>query len=47
METKQKIIANVKSPSKDAHIREGIGFSLSEIKQAGRNLGILKEMNIF
>jgi predicted flap endonuclease-1-like 5' DNA nuclease len=46
METKQKIIANVKSPSKDAHIREGTGFSFSEIKQAGKNLAILKELNI-
>jgi hypothetical protein len=46
METKQKIIANVKSPSKNAHKREGNGFSLSEIKQAGRNLDILKQMDI-
>ncbi|MFW9819925.1 MAG: helix-hairpin-helix domain-containing protein [Candidatus Thorarchaeota archaeon] len=46
METKQKIIANVRSPSKDANIREGTGFSLSEIKQAGRDLNILKKMNI-
>jgi predicted flap endonuclease-1-like 5' DNA nuclease len=46
METKPKIIASVKSPSKDAHIRKGTGFSISEIKQAGRNLDIIKEMNI-
>lgn len=46
METKQKILADVKSPSKDAHIRKGSGFSLSEIKQAGKNLEILKELNI-
>ncbi len=46
METKQKIIADVRSPSKDAHIRKGSGFSLSEIKQAGKNLEILKELNI-
>ncbi|MFX0020853.1 MAG: helix-hairpin-helix domain-containing protein [Candidatus Hermodarchaeota archaeon] len=46
METKQKIIAEVKSPSKDAHPREGIGFSLGEIKQAGKDINILKQLNI-
>jgi ribosomal protein L13E len=46
METKQNIIADVKSPSKDAHIREGTGFSLSEIIQAGRNINVLKDLNI-
>ncbi len=46
METKQKLIADVKSPSKDGHKREGIGFSLSEIKQAERNIEMLKDLNI-
>jgi predicted flap endonuclease-1-like 5' DNA nuclease len=46
METKQEIIAEVRSPSKDAHKRDGTGFSLSEIKQAGKNVDILKQMNV-
>jgi predicted flap endonuclease-1-like 5' DNA nuclease len=46
METKQKIIAEAKSPSKNVHIRDGTGFSLSEIKKAGKTVNMLKEMNI-
>ncbi|MFX1311489.1 MAG: ribosomal protein L13e [Promethearchaeota archaeon] len=46
MESKQKLIATVKSPSKDAHIRKGEGFSLNEIKQAGLTIKLLKELNI-
>ncbi len=46
METKQKPIADVKSPSKKAHLREGCGFSLNEIKQAGKSINLLKQQNI-
>jgi hypothetical protein len=46
MESKQKPIALVKSPSKDAHIREGEGFSLNEIKQAGKTIKLLEDLNI-
>jgi len=46
MESKQKLIAVVKSPSKDAHFREGEGFSLKEIKQAGKTVKLLEDLNI-
>jgi ribosomal protein L13E len=46
METKEKLIAVVKSPSKDAHLRAGEGFSLNEIKQAGKTVKILEDLNI-
>ena len=46
MESKQKIIASVKSPAKDAHLRESNGFSLKEIKEAGKSISLLKELNI-
>ena len=46
MESKQKLIAVVKSPSKDAHLREGEGFSLNEIKQAGKTVKLLEDLNI-
>ncbi|MFX1301964.1 MAG: ribosomal protein L13e [Promethearchaeota archaeon] len=46
MESKQKLIAMVKSPSKDAHLREGEGFSLNEIKQAGKTIKFLENLNI-
>jgi len=46
MESKEKLIAIIKSPSKDAHLREGDGFSLNEIKQAGITVKLLKELNI-
>ncbi|MFX1395087.1 MAG: helix-hairpin-helix domain-containing protein [Promethearchaeota archaeon] len=39
-------IAKVKSPSRDAHLREGNGFSLSEIKAAGKTIAFLKEFNV-
>ncbi|TFG08252.1 MAG: hypothetical protein EU539_02925 [Promethearchaeota archaeon] len=46
-ETKiQKPIPLVKSPSKDKHLRKGKGFSLGEIKKAGKNVPLLKEFNI-
>jgi large subunit ribosomal protein L13e len=46
MESKEKIIAKVKSPSKDAHIREGKGFSLKEIEKAGKSVQLLEDLNI-
>ncbi|MFW9829726.1 MAG: helix-hairpin-helix domain-containing protein [Candidatus Thorarchaeota archaeon] len=46
METKQKITAKVKSPSKDARLREGKGFSLNEIGKAGKSIELLKDLNI-
>jgi len=46
MESKEKLIAIVKSPSKDAHLREGKGFSLNEIKQAGITVKLIKDLNI-
>jgi len=46
MESKQKIIAYVKSPSKKAHIREGKGFSLSEIKEAGKRVESIRKLKI-
>jgi len=46
MESKEKLIAIVKSPSKDAHLRGSEGFSLNEIKQAGITVKLLKDLNI-
>ncbi|MFX0104802.1 MAG: ribosomal protein L13e [Candidatus Hodarchaeota archaeon] len=46
MESKQKPVALVKSPAKDAHLREGKGFSLNEIKQAGKTPKLLEDLNI-
>ena len=46
MESKQKITAYVKSPAKDAHIREGKGFSLSEIREAGKRIESLRTLKI-
>ena len=42
----KKIVASVKSPARDAHSRVGSGFSLSEIKAAGKTIMLLKELNI-
>ncbi len=39
-------IAMVKSPSRTQHYREGDGFSISEIKKAGKSVQLLKELNI-
>lgn len=44
--TVKKTIATVKSPSREGHIREGNGFSLTEIKAAGKTIAFLKELNI-
>lgn len=46
MESNQPITASVKSPSKDAHLRLGNGFSLGEIKQGGKTVKLLQDLNI-
>lgn len=46
MENKPKMVALVKSPSKNAHIRKSEGFSLREIKEAGKTIDLLKKANI-
>ena len=45
-ETKDKPIAIVKSPCVDSHERPGSGFSLAEIKAAGKTIMFLKQLNI-
>ncbi|MGQ4874133.1 MAG: ribosomal protein L13e [Promethearchaeia archaeon] len=45
-QTEQKLIAKVISPAKDHHIRKGKGFSLKEIKEAGKSVKLLKELGI-
>ncbi|MFW9989116.1 MAG: ribosomal protein L13e [Candidatus Odinarchaeota archaeon] len=46
MEKEPLLIALVNSPAKDAHKRKGSGFSLKEIKDAGKNIQLLKSLNI-
>jgi predicted flap endonuclease-1-like 5' DNA nuclease len=46
MEDSKNIVAMVISPAKDAHHRNGKGFSLSEIKEAGKIVNLLRELNI-
>ena len=46
MENNKNNIAVAISPAKDAHIRKGKGFSLSEIKEAGKTVGLLRESNV-
>jgi ribosomal protein L13E/predicted flap endonuclease-1-like 5' DNA nuclease len=48
LEKKQSIIPIpiIKSPAKDAHLREGSGFSLLEIKSAGYELQPFKNLGI-
>ncbi|MHA2289809.1 MAG: helix-hairpin-helix domain-containing protein [Promethearchaeota archaeon] len=46
MEKSKNIVAMAKSPAKDAHHRNGKGFSLLEIKEAGKSVELLKELNI-
>lgn len=48
LEKKQSIIPTsiVKSPARDAHLREGSGFSLLEIKSAGYELHTFKDLGI-
>jgi len=46
MENNKNIVAVVISPAKDAHKREAKGFSLSEIKEAGKTTELLRALNI-
>ncbi|MFX0075300.1 MAG: ribosomal protein L13e [Candidatus Hermodarchaeota archaeon] len=46
MEDNKNVAAMAISPAKDAHIRKGKGFSLLEIKEAGKTVALLKELNI-
>ncbi|NHJ26099.1 MAG: hypothetical protein EAX89_16090 [Candidatus Lokiarchaeota archaeon] len=46
METNKKPEALVISPSKDGHKRIGTGFSLLEIKEAGKSIELLHENNL-
>ncbi len=46
MENNKNIMAVVISPSKDAHKREAKGFSLSEIKEAGKTPELLRALNV-
>lgn len=46
MENNKNIVAVAISPAKDAHSRKGKGFSLTEIKEAGKSVELLKELNI-
>ncbi|TFG24563.1 MAG: hypothetical protein EU533_01985 [Promethearchaeota archaeon] len=46
MEKREILIPIVKSPAKDAHLREGSGFSLPEIKSADYDLQTIKTLNI-
>lgn len=41
-----KIFAIVSSPSRDAHLRRGKGFSLAEIKMANKSVAFLKELKV-
>ena len=45
-ESSTQIIPIVKSPSRDAHLRKGSGFSLGEINSAGINIQIVKSLGI-
>ncbi|TKJ19708.1 MAG: hypothetical protein CEE43_14740 [Promethearchaeota archaeon Loki_b32] len=46
MEKEPTLEAIVKSPAIDAHMRAGNGFSLKEIKEAGKTPELLKKLNI-
>jgi len=46
MESNKRIVAEVISPAKDAHKREARGFSLSEIKEAGKTPELLRALHI-
>ncbi len=46
MENNKNIVAVVISPAKDAHRREAKGFSLPEIKEAGKTPELLRALNI-
>lgn len=46
MENNKNIVAMAISPAKDAHLRKGKGFSLSEIKEAGKTVESLRDLNV-
>jgi len=46
MGNKIELTVTVKSPSRESHLRKGEGYSLREIKEAGRNVNQLKKLNI-
>jgi predicted flap endonuclease-1-like 5' DNA nuclease len=46
MESNKNVVAMAISPAKDAHVRQGKGFSLLEIKDAGKTVALLRELNI-
>ncbi len=46
MESNKKIVAMVTSPAKDAHKRKAKGFSLGEIREAGKTVELLRKLNI-
>jgi len=46
MENNQQIISMVKSPSKDRKKRKGCGFSLPEIKKAGKSIEEIKKLKV-
>ena len=46
MGNKIELTVTVKSPSRESYLRKGEGYSLREIKEAGRNVNQLKELNI-
>jgi len=46
MESKEALKSVVKSPARDAHLKAGKGFSLSEIEASGHSLEAIKKLNI-
>jgi len=46
MENNKQVEATVISPARDAHIRKGSGFSLTELKEAGKSLKDISELKI-
>ncbi|MHA1192014.1 MAG: hypothetical protein ACTSP9_06915 [Promethearchaeota archaeon] len=46
MESKDALKSVVKSPARDAHLKVGQGFSLSEIEASGHSLELIKKLNV-
>jgi len=46
MESKEALKSVVKSPARDAHLKAGKGFSLSEIEASGHSLEAIKKLNV-
>ncbi|MHA1625550.1 MAG: helix-hairpin-helix domain-containing protein [Promethearchaeota archaeon] len=46
MESKEALKSVVKSPARDAHLKVGKGFSLSEIEASGHSLEVIKKLNV-